>query len=573
MNTFRFCRAVALSLFAFACSAGAQAQIISASFEHYTPQDDFPFRMAFQPATGGTLMTGATKNTSGINMGIVMEEEHTINGNLTFVRAFQPTSGFDYVANAVDVNPVDNTIAVAGYERVNANGFTAIHFQHLNSAGIVLHDKVFQSPTYSATSTCVKALYDGSFIIGGVAQSGNNRYSFLARIGAAPSYNVVWTRIIGKLAPGPGAQDAAIAIEQLDANRIAVAGNTSNFASSFNFSEPYIFTVTLDQGLIPEFFTYKVTGLSGMSITDMAKLPGGNYALVGNAITSAGERNAFLLTVGNDLSAGTYREVLQSNATKVEQIFGVAAQSANNEFMMVGAIENVNPSNPANARDGFLVRFGSTGTIIETKSVPSQQDNELRDVIVLGNGQYHAFGFRTRLSTEAQPGKAYYSLLIPPNPVFCDHSQIVTTSVTRTITRTSRVADGGTVFPFSTSGLPTVNVTFTSNFKCRVLPRMAAAEYSLSEEELLATSLVDEPVNLQASLLFPNPAQGEVTLRIPAADSPAFLLLTDAAGHVLRRLDDLAAETAIDLSGLSAGVYFVNVFQGTEQKTHRLLVQ
>ena len=63
---------------------------------------------------------------------------------------------------------------------------------------------------------------------------------------------------------------------------------------------------------------------------------------------------------------------------------------------------------------------------------------------------------------------------------------------------------------------------------------------------------------LAPAQLFPNPAHGTATLRLPAGTAPAPLTLTDAQGRAVRRYPAPAAgtlETALDLRGLPAGLY------------------
>ncbi|MDQ2769260.1 MAG: T9SS type A sorting domain-containing protein, partial [Bacteroidota bacterium] len=58
--------------------------------------------------------------------------------------------------------------------------------------------------------------------------------------------------------------------------------------------------------------------------------------------------------------------------------------------------------------------------------------------------------------------------------------------------------------------------------------------------------------------LFPNPAYGTATLRLPASAPRQPLTLTDALGRVVRRYPAPAGpEAELDLRGLPAGTYVV----------------
>ena len=61
-----------------------------------------------------------------------------------------------------------------------------------------------------------------------------------------------------------------------------------------------------------------------------------------------------------------------------------------------------------------------------------------------------------------------------------------------------------------------------------------------------------------AAQLFPNPAHGTATLRLPAGAARQPLLLRDALGRLVRQYPAPAgAEAVLDLRGLPAGVYLV----------------
>lgn len=63
---------------------------------------------------------------------------------------------------------------------------------------------------------------------------------------------------------------------------------------------------------------------------------------------------------------------------------------------------------------------------------------------------------------------------------------------------------------------------------------------------------------LAPAQLFPNPAHGTATLRLPVGTAPAPLMLTDALGRAMRHYPAPASnEAVLDLSGLPAGLYLL----------------
>jgi hypothetical protein len=78
---------------------------------------------------------------------------------------------------------------------------------------------------------------------------------------------------------------------------------------------------------------------------------------------------------------------------------------------------------------------------------------------------------------------------------------------------------------------------------------------SLTDPTLTATTTGRPLISAQ---LFPNPAHGTATLRLPAGTTPASLTLTDALGRPVRRYPaPVSPEATLDLHGLPAGLYLL----------------
>ena len=79
---------------------------------------------------------------------------------------------------------------------------------------------------------------------------------------------------------------------------------------------------------------------------------------------------------------------------------------------------------------------------------------------------------------------------------------------------------------------------------------------SLTDPTLTATASAAGP--REPAALYPNPARGAATLRLPAGVAPAPLVLVDALGRVVRRYPAPAGGAAVlDLAGLPAGLYLL----------------
>jgi hypothetical protein len=76
--------------------------------------------------------------------------------------------------------------------------------------------------------------------------------------------------------------------------------------------------------------------------------------------------------------------------------------------------------------------------------------------------------------------------------------------------------------------------------------------------------------------LYPNPARGQLYLRLPArVREPAALSLTDARGHVGQRQTVTAGQNRaarVDVSRLPAGLYLLRIRQGGSVATRKVVV-
>lgn len=78
---------------------------------------------------------------------------------------------------------------------------------------------------------------------------------------------------------------------------------------------------------------------------------------------------------------------------------------------------------------------------------------------------------------------------------------------------------------------------------------------------------VDAPVNARFTL-YPNPAESILNISSPNGNAPDAILVTDLTG---KRLLQAKGVSAVDIGGLSTGVYIVEVLSGTVRSAHKLV--
>ena len=78
--------------------------------------------------------------------------------------------------------------------------------------------------------------------------------------------------------------------------------------------------------------------------------------------------------------------------------------------------------------------------------------------------------------------------------------------------------------------------------------------------------------NLPVFSVMPNPATDVMTI-VPLTNGEYTLRLYDMNGRIVRELTGLQNETRLNVSDLNKGVYFLQVKQGTNVKTQKVVVK
>ena len=113
-----------------------------------------------------------------------------------------------------------------------------------------------------------------------------------------------------------------------------------------------------------------------------------------------------------------------------------------------------------------------------------------------------------------------------------------------------------------------------ASYRLRQTTAVGAARYSATASVWLASTPLAAAAHGNAVFaMYPNPASGRLTLQLPGTAS-AQVLITDLSGRLVQRQVLRGSATTISLSGLSAGVYLLQVqAPGISGKPQRLIVQ
>ena len=90
---------------------------------------------------------------------------------------------------------------------------------------------------------------------------------------------------------------------------------------------------------------------------------------------------------------------------------------------------------------------------------------------------------------------------------------------------------------------------------------------------LSATKTAIFAENVQINI-WPNPAAAEVNIQFAANDvSSKKVLLFDMNGRQIKKMNAVSNQLKIDVSGLSKGIYILNIISANGETTEKIMVQ
>ena len=90
----------------------------------------------------------------------------------------------------------------------------------------------------------------------------------------------------------------------------------------------------------------------------------------------------------------------------------------------------------------------------------------------------------------------------------------------------------------------------------------------------ITSARTGDPV-LSEQIIYPNPSNGKIIIESPNAvnNGSAWVEVYDILGNKVHRVDMKNRKTVVDLSTLSAGVYFVKTFDGVTERVDKITIR
>ena len=320
----------------------------------------------------------------------------------------------------------------------------------------------------------------------------------------------------------------------------------------FSSDEDMYFVHIGNNGAFLNAFT--LGGQSGIdeSAVDLDLSISGNVMVVGTRRTSSGETDIIMARVNIGGSALARRYGVAGEQDFPSDIILLPSGG----YMVAGSTEG--PPNGSSATfDGFLMRTNANGRTLGTNTYGSIEGSErLRSVIRTSTGEFAMYG-----STD--DSNAVGNM---------DHFYVVTNNLGQ-----SGCCDRG---PFGVQNSYSMDSTVYGSEK-NVILDIDSVLFADSLGEIIPICPVSSKNSLSSELgqvademiLYPNPSIGQVNLRIPEAMLGGKVLVMNNLGQVVvEQLVD-QTETAFDLKGHTRGVYLVQLQNGVQQVTKKLILR
>lgn len=553
---------LAIALFVAVSCASAQAPFVSLMGHNNAEEATC---MAILPS--GPSVHGGRRYVpnSGFESGYIIWEQAANPGNAAFAKTYTFNSG-DFEIRAMDAATPNGTLAVVANRSGAGLGSDGV-FMHLSSTGSVLAAKSFNSSNIEILHD-VKCLGDGSFLVAGQIQNASTQMSaaFITKIGSASSgYPVQWSRVLGSTSGNVWTFDRAVAVELRSDGSILVAGFTDQGATTPE-GDVFLWQLNTSGNTLQQLRYTMPPEVRRPFTTDMSIDVLGNVHIVGNAQDANGKLKGFHLHVAPDLITCKYRHLsLVSDSNRDVELRSVSTNGSAPAIWAAGVVDMSTTGTTNQNMEGLLVQF-------------SNQTGLQRSHLIGFEGADALNAVRVELSTVARTsGLSNFPLVSFLNlqgaNVLSGRTSVVGNNCnTRDVSLialpfnpvvSSMFLPIGTVVTVSPASILVGTPTFTSLGVCTGFKM--AQDGSLESEE---PTLEEVAYEVNAPLIFPNPARSIATLRMPEQSGAHAAQLFDISGKLVREFLAGSTETEIDLNGLRPGLYILQV--QSSQDIHRL---
>lgn len=506
------------------------------------------------PWSGTTALAGNFP-TSTSSFGLLFEEKPVPFASVGFSNRYF-VSGSNYQLTAVCADPATQTFLTAGIA-TQANGKVFTFFHRLNSTGQVLNTWQLSSKD-RITITSLSLASDGKFLMGGKSEttSPQQSFAFAAKVQFLPFLLIDWHHQFVTPALTSGAQDHTVAIMEKSDGTYIVGGNT-HFQSNTSLIVPFI--AHLDTaGALLTYHHIQGTGLSVLLARDMILHPNGDVYMTGMTNNGTSGIDVFLLRINSSLTIVTFGQYRPSPTNSLTE--GGVSLVFNETASKVYIAGFATQQNPSTHLDGLMIVTDLATNLQGVRTYGGNAHDQFTDLVAVPGVGFHAIGSTLSFSPAGLLNENTFSVRMSAQlNSGCNEANPSYVRITAPGFAMNSITPNDQ--PSGTFGSVTsrrLAAFFNTQILCQGLqPRLAPQP---------------EPESMQTQL-FPNPASGSTTLRIPSLETAAQIQIIDLQGRILQSMTTQASEVELDLEGLPQGIYLVRMVADGLTTTHRLVVE
>ncbi|SHH65491.1 T9SS type A sorting domain-containing protein [Winogradskyella jejuensis] len=305
----------------------------------------------------------------------------------------------------------------------------------------------------------------------------------------------------------------------------------------------------------------------------------GNTTLFGSGevITSNGQLSNSTINPGGDTSSGTISIQNFSSINNIQFIFDVFSTTDFDTVTDVG-------TGPSSANNSITVNFDNSVTIVNNSSFTlfTGVNNDFFNSLSLSNP---INGFLPQLSFSNGNITVTYTDIEAPTITNCSGDQNVTadcdtfyTIPDYTTTTTATDNDTSTTISYTQSppaGLGAVDGTEITITATDSAGNSSDCTFTINvSNQTLSTNELDDIVSRNISL-FPNPSQGQFTLKNTSGLNLNSAELIDVKGALIQTIDleGFTNVQTIDLSALNPSIYFFKIYTADGVATKKIIIE
>lgn len=357
----------------------------------------------------------------------------------------------------------------------------------------------------------------------------------------------------------------------------------TNASASASGSDGFVVKLT-DTGASPGFTWARAIAGTGDDQVRALAVDNGNVYLaggfsntlsLGTTTLAGGSLTAFFAKLTDAGASSTFAWAVAAGGIVIPNAIAVngSAVYVAGRFIFTGTWGNTSFTSVGGGYDLFVTKLtdaGSSTSFAWTVQGSGQASNYPEALLAQGNKVYvtGSFGFTFTLGTASVLAVGNSTDLFVAKLI--DAGSSVTCAWLQQAGGTG--SDYGQALALGNGGHLYIggSVTASASFSTLTLGSAGGFLAVLADPTLTATSAS----STASFVLYPNPAHGTATVRVPTAAGPSILTLLDALGRVVRTAVAPAGQNyALDLVGLAPGVYALRAQAGEQQAMQQLVVE